>query len=476
VSQSLLSRRVCAAALLVSFALLANLARAQPFAEQDLAAAADLRDRALQDDTAYQVVSRLTTEVGPRAAGTPQDAAAVVWSVATLRQLGFKNVRTMDVYVPRWVRGDAKFEVLAPFPQSMPTLALGGSIGTSDGGLEAPLAMVRNLEALAALPPNAVRGKIVFFTERTERTRDGSGYAKTVRVRAQGPSAAAQLGAVGVVIRSIGTSTDRFPHTGTTNYNIGAPRIPAVAISNPDADALERQIAAGQTVRVRMTVTARDLPQVKSANVIGEIPGTDPNAEIVLLGAHLDSWDPGTGALDDGAGVAIVVGAARLIGQMPRKPRRTIRVVLFANEEFGLSGSLGYAAQIGDEIARHAIGLEADFGAGPVYELVSRVPPEHLEAVAAMQRVLADAGVALGGNEATGGADLSPLRRQGMPLLGPALDGTNYFDVHHTANDTLAQINPTHLKQSVAAYAVSAYLAALYSNSWGRNAVTPPPQ
>jgi carboxypeptidase Q len=363
--------RVRGAALLVIWALLPAIGQTQSFVPQDLAAAAELRDRALTDNTAYEVVSRLTTEVGPRAAGTPQDAAAVAWSLAMLKQLGLKNVRTMDVYVPRWVRGDAKFEVLAPFPQAMPTLALGGSIGTSDGGLEAPLVMVRNLEALATLPADAVRGKIVFFTERTERTRDGSGYGKAVRVRAQGPSAAAQLGAVGVVIRSIGTSTDRFPHTGTTNYNIGAPRVPAVAISNPDADALERQVAAGQTVRVRMTVTARDLPQVKSANVIGEIPGTDPNAEIVLLGAHLDSWDAGTGALDDGAGVAIIVGAAKLIAQTSRKPSRTIRVVLFANEEFGLSGSLGYAQQIGEEFARHAIGLEADFGAGPVYELAA---------------------------------------------------------------------------------------------------------
>jgi Zn-dependent M28 family amino/carboxypeptidase len=463
---------------LITFCALLGVAhaiRAQSFDAKHIAAAQALRDRALQDATAYEVVSGLTTEVGPRAAGTPQDAAAVAWAVAKLRQLGFSNVRTMEVIVPRWVRGEARFSVVSPYPQSMPTLALGGSIGTVDGGLEAGIVMVRDFDALAALPAGAVAGKIVFFNGRTERTRDGSGYGRAVRVRSGGPSAAAQLGAVGVVIRSIGTSNNRFPHTGTTNYSIGAPRIPAVAISNPDADALERQIASGKPVTANMIVTARDLPQVRSANVIGEIPGTDPNAEIVLLGAHLDSWDPGTGALDDGAGVAIVVAAAKLIRETVPRPRRTIRVVLFANEEFGLSGSLGYATQIGDELARHAIGLEADFGAGPVYELRSRVPTEYLPAIDAMHSVLAALGIARGNNEATGGADLAPLRRQGMPLLEPELDGTYYFDVHHTANDTLDQIKPEHLRQSVAAFAVSAYLAAQYAPSWGRMP-TPPEQ
>lgn len=449
---------------------------AQSFDAKHLAAAAELRDRALADATAYEVVSRLTTEIGPRAAGTPQDMAAVEWAAQTLKQLGFANVRTMDVYVPRWVRGEARFEVLAPFAQTMPTLALGGSVGTAENGLRASAVMVKDLDALQALPAGAVTGRIVFFNLRTERARDGSGYSKAVRARAQGPAAAGRLGAAGVVIRSIGTSNDRFPHTGTTNYSIDSPRIPAVAISNPDADALERQFAAGKEVVVSMTVTARDLPQVRSANVIGELPGTDPNAEIVLLGAHLDSWDPGTGALDDAAGVGIVVGAAKLIRELKAKPRRTIRVVLFANEEFGLSGSLGYAAQIGEEFARHAIGLEADFGAGPVYALHSRVPEEHLDAVGAIHAVIADLNVERGGNEAQGGADLSPLRRQGMPLLGPALDGTYYFDVHHTANDTLDKVNRVHLRQSVAVYAVSAYLAAQYPRSWGRNVVTPPPQ
>jgi hypothetical protein len=448
---------------------------AQSLSDADVAGATQLRDRAMADDTAHQLVSSLTTEVGPRPAGSPGDAAAIAWGVATLKRLGFSNVRTMEVIVPRWIRGSASFEVLAPFRQSMPVLALGGSIGTGDGGLDGEVVVVRDLDELAKLPRASVEGRIVFFNGRTERTRDGSGYSKAVRARTQGPSAAATLGAVGVVVRSIGTSSNRFPHTGTVSYNIAAPRIPAVAISNPDADALERQLATGRTVRVSMTVTARDLPQVRSANVIGEIPGTDSNAEIVLLGAHLDSWDPGTGALDDGAGVGIVVAAAKLIANTDPRPRRTIRVVLFANEEFGLSGSLGYAQAIGADFDRHALGIEADFGAGPVYSLLSRVPDALVPVVDTMQQVVAKLGVERGGNTASGGADLRVLVRQGMPILGPALDGTDYFDVHHTANDTLDKVNPTAIQQSTAVYAVAAYLAARYPASWGRLPVTPPP-
>ncbi|HPF25878.1 MAG TPA: M20/M25/M40 family metallo-hydrolase [Steroidobacteraceae bacterium] len=451
------------------------MALGQGYAPQDLAAASELRERALASDTAYELVTSLTTEVGPRPAGSPGDSAALDWAEHNMRQLGFSNVRRMDVVVPHWVRGTASFEVLAPFPQTMPVLALGGSIGTPDTGLEAEIIAVRDLTALATLPVNAVRDRIVFFTGRTERTRDGSGYGKAVQVRAQGPSAAAALGAVGVVIRSIGTSSDRFPHTGALSYNISAPRVPAVALSNPDADALERQLATGKPVRVSMMVSARDLPQKLSANVIGEIPGADQDAEIVLLGAHLDSWDPGTGALDDGAGVAIIMAAAHLIGDTKPRPRRTIRVVLFANEEFGLSGSLAYASKIGDEFARHAVGMEADFGAGPVYQLTSRVPPELLPAIKDIHATIAPLEVELGGNETNGGADLGPLRRLGMPLLAPGLDGSKYFDVHHTANDTLEQVDPAHIRQAAAAFAVSAYLAAQWPGSWGRN-TTPPPR
>jgi hypothetical protein len=458
--------------LLTAGALLATLSSAHgadkslTFAKPDLTAASTLRERGLADDTAWRLVESLTTEVGPRSAGSPGDAAAVAWATREMQRLGFANVHTMDVTVPHWVRGDAQFAVVTPWPQPMPALALGGSVGTGAEGVEAEAVMVRDVDALSALPAGAVKDRIVFFTNRMERTQDGSGYGKAVTVRAAGPAVAGSLGALGVVIRSVSTSDDRFPHTGATRYRDDAPRIPAFAISNPDADALERQFASGKPVRLRLWSTSRDLPPARSANVIGEIPGTDRAAEIVLLGAHLDSWDPGVGALDNGAGVAITMGALNLIRQAGLKPRRTIRVVLFANEEFGTSGSRAYVAANQAEAQRHALGFEADFGAGPVWRLSSRVNPAQLPAVEQMFRALAPFKLARGGNEAAGGADLDGLAKLGMPILSPDLDGTNYFDVHHTADDTLARIDPAALRQSVTAYAISAWLGAQYPGTW----------
>lgn len=436
------------------------------FAKTDLVAASTLRQRGLADDTGWRLVESLTTEVGPRSAGSPGDAAAVAWATREMQRLGFANVRTMDVTVPHWVRGDAQFAVISPWPQPMPVLALGGSVGTGAEGIEAEAVMVSDVAALSALPAGAVKDRIVFFTNRMERTQDGSGYGKAVAVRATGPAVAGSLGALGVVIRSVSTSDDRFPHTGATRYRDDAPRIPAFALSNPDADALERQFASGKPVRLRLWSTSRDLPPARSANVIGEIPGTDRAAEIVLLGAHLDSWDPGVGALDNGAGVAITMGALNLIRQAGLQPRRTIRVVLFANEEFGTSGSKAYVAEHQADAQRHVLGFEADFGAGPVWRLSSRVNPAQLPAVDQMFRALAPFKLARGGNEAAGGADLDGLAKLGMPILSPDLDGTKYFDVHHTADDTLARVDPAALRQSVTAFAISAWLGAQYPGDW----------
>jgi Zn-dependent M28 family amino/carboxypeptidase len=284
----------------------------------------------------------------------------------------------------------------------------------------------------------------------------------------QGPSAAAKLGALALVIRSAGTSDDRVAHTGALNYAIDAPRIPAFALSNPDADLLARRVSTDKQVRLRLKSTARELPATWSANVIGEIPGRERSEEIVLLGAHLDSWDLGHGALDDGAGVAIVIEAARLISRLERKPARTIRVVLFANEEFGLSGAREYAKHLGDEASRHVLAMEADVGQGPVWRIRSQVAPEALPAVAAMQEVLQPLNVELGSNDASGGADIGPLRTMGIPVLDLSLDASSYFDVHHTVNDTLLKVDPKILDQSVAAYAAAAYLAATKQGDFGR--------
>ena len=455
-----------AAILLSSITCAAAAEKAPRFDKADLAAANTLRQQALSDTSAFGLIESLTTEVGARPAGSPGDKAGIAWAVREMQRLGFANVRTMDVTVPYWIRGEADFAVRAPWPQTMPTLALGGSVGTPAEGIEAEAVMVKDLDALKALPAGAVKDRIVFFSNRMERTRDGSGYGRAVTVRALGPSAAATLGAVGVVIRSVGTSELRFPHTGSLRYAADAPRIPALAISNPDADALVRQFESGKPVRLSMRITARDLPPERSANVIGEIPGAGRADEIVILGAHLDSWDPGVGAIDDGAGVAIMMTVAKLIRELDRKPLRTIRVVLFANEEFGTSGSRAYLAAIKDQVNDHVLGFEADFGAGPVWRLSSRVNPAQLSAVDQIYRQLGPLRLERGNNEATGGADLDGLVKLGMPLLEPNLDGTKYFDVHHTANDTLAQVDPMALRQSVAAFAVSVWLGAQYPGDW----------
>ncbi|HEX6929595.1 MAG TPA: M28 family peptidase, partial [Gammaproteobacteria bacterium] len=255
---------------------------------------------------------------------------------------------------------------------------------------------------------------------------------------------------------------------GAMKYEDGVRRIPAIALSNPDADLLDRQLASGREVIFRMTSTSRYLPNEISANVIGEIPGREKPEEIVLLAAHLDSWDNGTGAHDDAAGVAIITAAARLIGDLRRPPQRTIRVVLYANEEFGLSGGDAYAVAHAKELDRHVLAMEADFGAGRVWQFSSRVPEDRLPQVAAIFELIKPLDIQWSGNDAYGGADIGPIRKLGVPVVQPGQDGTAYFDVHHTANDTLDKIDPVQLNQNVAVYATAAYVASMLDGDFGR--------
>jgi carboxypeptidase Q len=439
-----------------------------------LQAAAEIRDRALQTNRAYETLSSLTHEVGPRMAGSEGDRAAVAWALSHLQALGFDRVVAEDVSVPRWERGIAVAEILAPFPQTLATVALGGSIGTPDTGIEAPVIRVEGLPELKALTAAEVSGKIVYIARRTERSRDASGYAKSVINRYNGPVAAAELGAVAFVIRSVGTSNARLAHTGATRYVVGKPRIPAVAISNPDADLLDYQMTTGKTVRLRLKVTARSLPATRSANIIADMQGTQPDAGIVLLGAHLDSWDLGTGAIDDGAGIAIVTEAARQV-RLAGPHRRTIRVVLYANEERGLSGANAYARAHQAELANHVAAMEADMGAGRAWRLSARVGDPHWPRVQTWMPLFEPLGVEPGTNTARGGADIAVLGRNGVPLMSFNQDASTYFDYHHTASDTLDKVNPADLSQVVAAYSALAYLLANDSQAFGRLAPPAPP-
>jgi carboxypeptidase Q len=427
-----------------------------------------LRDLALAESNAWLHAWSLTTEVGPRFAGSAGDRAAVAWALANLSDLGFDDVRPQPVVVPAWERGSAEVRITQPFPQSLAAVALGNTPGTPEEGVEAPALAFTSLAELEAATAAQVRGHIVFIDERMERTRDGTGYAAAVQKRSRGASVASERGAVGLVIRSAGTSGNRLAHTGNTRFAEGVRPIPAFALSNPDADMLARQLSTGRAVQLWFRSTARSLPPARSANVIADILGAERPHEIVILGAHLDSWDLGTGAHDNAAGVAILMETARFIALQPRRPSRTVRMVLYANEEAGLHGSHTYAAVAAESEELHIVGLEADSGGGLIYELGSGVGEAALPIVEAMRGMLQPLGIEGGDNTATGGADLSKLREAGMPILALRHDLSQYFDLHHTANDTLDKLDPQALRQAVAAYAATTWIAANVQADFGR--------
>jgi carboxypeptidase Q len=418
-----------------------------------------LRDRAIEGTKAFEWVQGLTDEVGPRLSGSPQDPVGVAWALATLKAQGFSNVHAEKVMVTAWQRGVETGEVTAPYRQKLILTALGSSPPTPEGGLEAEVVEMASLEALDAKGAAAVKGKIVFFNKRMERASETRGYGYAVDVRAKGPSRAARLGAVGVIIRSIGTDHNRLPHTGDVDYVAEVPKIPAAALAIPDAEMLERLIRQGKPVRVRFTLTCGDRPEAESANVIGEIRGSSKPDEIVLLGAHRDSWDLGTGAIDDGAGCGIVIEAARLIGMLPKHPARTIRVCLYANEENGLAGGKAYFKVHQAELDKHAAALESDSGTDHPIGIAWTAGPSaepFVKEIAAILTPLGAGTLSAGG----AGADTGTLKIAGVPMLSMRQDSRRYFDYHHTANDTLDKVDPIGLDRNVAAVAAFAYCAA----------------
>jgi hypothetical protein len=318
------------------------------------------------------------------------------------------------------------------------------------------------LAALQADPGDRARGRIVVVGEETRRSRDGAGYIAAFPARVNGPVEAARRGALAYGVRSLGTSRERVAHTGALNYGLGQPRIPAFALSVPDAEQLATLHAQGQVMRLHLLLQSCSDVEARSANVIAEIPGTDLAHQVVLISAHLDSWDLGQGAIDDGAGVAIVSAAAGLIARAGRPPRRTVRVVLFGNEENGFDGARRYGDAHGQQ--PHQWVGESDFGAGTVWQLRARVRPAALPLVERMARVLAPLGIewpATGANEGSPGPDAAVLaRRFRWPAVQIRQNGSTYFDVHHTVNDTLERVDPSTLPSNVAAWAVTAWLAA----------------
>lgn len=419
-----------------------------------------LQQTALASSIGYDIVESLTVEVGPHLAGSPKDIIAVNWAMNKLTSLGFDKVYKEPVQVPIWERGEAKAKIISPVEQPLVITALGGSIATPVTGIRARIARFDSLEALQQANPDDVKGKIAFIDQKTERHITGEGYGKSVGGRSKGAVAAAQKGAVAIVIRSIGTDHDRMAHTGVMRYQDGVTKIPAAAMSNPDADLVDAMLKRDPNAVLELHMSPKDLGTNTSYNVIAEVTGSSKPNEIVLIGAHLDSWDEGTGAIDDGAGVAIVTAAAKHIQDLPQKPARTVRVVLYAAEEIGLVGGKAYAEAHKAELRLHYIAAESDFGAGPIYQIDTKVSDNVFAQVQESIKPMTYNGVALGNNQASGGPDVSMLPALGVPVASLRQDGHDYFDYHHTPNDTLDKIDPKALAQNVAAYAQFAYIMA----------------
>jgi hypothetical protein len=416
---------------------------------------AQLRDFALKDDYAWDITEGLTTEVGPRLAGSEAEARAREWAVAKLKSLGFSNVRVEPFDMPTWTRGPESAEILAPFPQKLVVAALGNSASTPPEGITGEVIGFDTLGDLIAAPDDAVRGKIVFVSHAMPRTQDGSGYGYFGGPRRQGPGIASKKGAIAIVIRSIGTDHHRNPHTGVMTFPDGVKPIPAGALTLPDAEQLQRILKRGKPVTMRLTLVSQT-GRGQSANVIAEVPGRDPKLPPILVGGHLDSWDQGTGAIDDAAGVAIATAAAKRIMDAGR-PLRTIRVVWFGAEEFGLFGGQDYLKKHGKE--PHYALAESDFGAGKIWRVNSKLGKDREVEAKMLQAALAPLGIVPGELDKAEGSDIEPLLDSGMPGVGLSQDGAYYFDVHHTPDDTLDKIDPEDLRQNVAAW--TAMLAVL---------------
>lgn len=440
---------------------------AQEINPQTLSQAATLRDTALQSELAWNVLESLTTEIGPRMAGSPADAKAVEWGVAKFKSLGFDKVWTEAVIVPVWRRLHESAYIKSPFAQPLTIAALGGSVSTPKEGLSAELIHFASYADLAASPADSAKGKIVYISNKMERHPSGRGYGQAGPARFLGPAEAAKKGAIAILIRSVGTDSQRSPHTGMTVYDENIKKIPAAALSNPDADQLDRILTYDSPITLTLTIETEADKDAVSFNVIGEITGSEYPQQIVAIGGHLDSWDQGTGAVDDGAGIAITLATAKLIAEQQR-PKRTIRVVMFAAEEIGVFGGNQYAIDHKDELKNHIIGAESDAGAGKVLALSSNVGRQSLHVIDAMLALMAPLNIVRSANISDGSADFGPMVNAGMPALGLEQDHTEYFDIHHTPDDTLNKVHPKELAQNVAAWIIFVKLAADWDGRFDR--------
>ena len=439
------------------------------FSPQTLAELKRLQRAALASDYAYRQVAHLANNIGPRLSGSAQAAKAVDYVTSELKAIGCE-VQLEKVMVPHWIRGE-ETAALVQFPGQAPgttqkivLCALGPSVATPPNGIEAEVIAVRNFDDLKSLPRDKVAGKIALFNypfdkQMAAEGRGGEAYGEAVVYRSNGPSAAARQGAVACLIRSVGGADYRIPHTGETDYATDAPKIPAGAVTAEDADLIADLIRQGP-VRMKLVLTPRTLPDVESANVIGDIKGSEHPEQVILVSGHLDSWDLGTGAIDDGAGVAVSMEAANLIQKLHLKPKRTIRVVAWMNEENGLAGSKQYAKDHEAEWMNHFAAMETDGGAGHPLGINIKAKPEVKKMFAPVAAILQESGSGLLSLVEHCGADIGPMEKAGVPAFSPIQDSRFYFNYHHTAADTLDKIVPKELAENSAVVAVLAYALA----------------
>jgi carboxypeptidase Q len=410
---------------------------------------------------AWNRLAELSDSFPARLSGSVSLQRAIDWVADRMKRDGLDNVRLEKVMVPHWVRGAESAEIVEPFPQAIMMAALGGSVGTPPGGVQADAIVVKNFDDLEAQGPARIKGKIVVynFAYRTdidplEAYRQGTAY------RGAGASRAAKLGAVGAFVRSVGPTAHRTPHTGGMRYTNDAPQIPVAAISGEDADKLQRMQDRGQTIVIRMTLGAQTLPDVESANVVTELRGREKPDEVVLIGGHIDSWDLAAGAMDDGGGVVATWEAVRLLKKLNLVPRRTIRMVAFVNEENGTRGGQGYRDKYANELAKHVLALESDNGMLPLKGWGVNGTPKARAVIQQIATLLKP----LGGDVITDhfdGADIQPaVRAGGIPGVSPEVDMHRYFFIHHTPADTVDKIDPGEMARCVAAIAAMSYVVA----------------
>lgn len=418
---------------------------------------------ALVDQEGWNKLEHLTTVIGHRLSGSRGLEQAIEWAEATMKAEGLR-VRLEPVMVPHWVRGDEWLEVDRPSRRRLGMLGLGGSVGTPAEGLEAEVVVVTSFDELAALPDDAVRGKIVVYAV------EWQGYGRTVAYRSGGASRAAAKGAVAALVRSATGNSLYTPHTGAMRYSDSAPKIPAAAITPEDARWFLRMREAGEPVRARLYMEAETLPDAQSYNVIAEIPGRETPEEVVVMGGHYDSWDVGQGAHDDGAACIAAWQALKIVSDLGLQPRRTLRVVLWTNEENGIEGGRVYRENLGDEVASHVAAIEMDGGnekpvgfgfslpghasdgSDPVYEAAF----DKLTQIGSLLEMVEAGTITRGG----GGADIGPLMRDGVPGMGLRTVGEHYFDWHHTHADTLDKVEPRDFRVAVAMLGVMGYVLA----------------